>query len=272
VSAILKALIIGLIAATMASGSATAQSASPVLKIQFGPPSGIPNGYYELCVAYPDLCRMRPGQRLPATDDGSVALSLDVMNQLESVNAIVNAAIRPSHRDAWTPGEPVGDCKDFAMTKRQRLIDAGWPTSALLTAIVWTSWGERHLVLVARTTKGDFVLDNLNAKIVSWRSASYTWEKIQSPTDGLNWRDLRRPGSAPAAAVGGANPASATDAYERRSGGLASSTKAASAASRLIVVCSAEPRRRIETARSAASRLPIASSTGTLASECSRTL
>jgi predicted transglutaminase-like cysteine proteinase len=257
----------------MGSRSATAQSASPILKIQFGPPSGIPNGYYELCVAYPDLCRMRPGQRLPATDDGSVALSLDVMDQLESVNATVNAAIRPSYRDAWTPGEPIGDCKDFAMTKRQRLIDAGWPTSALLTAIVRTSWGERHLVLVARTNKGDFVLDNLNAKIVSWRSASYTWEKIQSPTDGLTWRDLQLSGSPrAAAAAAGANPASATDVYERKSGGLASSTNAASAASRLIVVCSAEPRRRIDTARSAASRLPIASSTGTLASECSRTL
>jgi predicted transglutaminase-like cysteine proteinase len=186
----LKALLAGLLAAAIAGGSAQAQSATQISKIRFGQPSGIPNGYYELCVAYPDLCRMRPGQ-IPVTDDGSVALTSVVMDQLKSVNVIVNAAIRPSHRDAWTPGEAVGDCKDFAMTKRQRLIDNGWPTSALPTAIVRTSSGELHLVLVARTSEGDFVLDNLTAKIVPWSSVSYLWEKIQSPTDGLTWLDLR---------------------------------------------------------------------------------
>jgi predicted transglutaminase-like cysteine proteinase len=186
----LKALLAGLLAAAIAGGSAQAQSATQISKIRFGQPSGIPNGYYELCVAYPDLCRMRPGQ-IPVTDDGSVALTSTVMDQLKSVNVIVNATILPSHRDAWTPGEAVGDCKDFAMTKRQRLIESGWPTSALPTAIVRTSSGELHLVLVARTSEGDFVLDNLTAKIVPWSSVSYLWEKIQSPTDGLTWLDLR---------------------------------------------------------------------------------
>ena len=77
------------------------------------------------------------------------------------------------------------------MTKRQRLIDSGWPTSALPTAIVRISSGQRHLILVARTSGGDFVLDNLTAEIVPWSRVSYLWEKIQSPTDGLNWLDLR---------------------------------------------------------------------------------
>ncbi len=58
----------------------------------------------------------------------------------------------------------------------------------------------------------------------------------------------------------------------RTSGGTASSTKLASAASADILVCLSLPRRRIETDRSAASFLPTTSSTGILASECSRTL
>jgi len=190
VSTALKALLAGLLAAAIAIGPAQAQSAVQISKIRFGQPSAMPNGYYELCVAYPDLCRMRAGQ-IPVTKDGSVTLTIAVMDQLQSVNISVNAAIRPSHRDAWTPGEAVGDCKDFAMTKRQRLIESGWPTSALPTAIVRTSSGELHLVLVARTSEGDFVLDNLTAKIVPWSSVSYLWEKIQSPTDGLTWLDLR---------------------------------------------------------------------------------
>jgi predicted transglutaminase-like cysteine proteinase len=190
VSTALKALIAGLFAVAMASGMAQAQSAGQLSKIRFGPPSSIPNGYYELCVADPDLCRMRAGQ-IPVTGDGSVTLTSTVMDQLKSINVLVNAAIRPSYRDAWTPGEPIGDCKDFAMTKRQRLIDSGWPSSAVPTAIVRTPSGDRHLVLVARTSDGDFVLDNLTAEVVPWSSASYRWEKIQSPTDGLMWLDLR---------------------------------------------------------------------------------
>ncbi len=57
-----------------------------------------------------------------------------------------------------------------------------------------------------------------------------------------------------------------------RSGGVASSTKAVSAASSGIDVCACEPSRRTETPRSAASRLPMARMTGTFCSECSRTL
>ena len=56
------------------------------------------------------------------------------------------------------------------------------------------------------------------------------------------------------------------------SGGVASLTNAASASSSPIDVCAGEPNRRTETARSAASRLPMARMTGVLCSECSRTL
>jgi predicted transglutaminase-like cysteine proteinase len=77
------------------------------------------------------------------------------------------------------------------MTKRQRLINSGWPSSALPVAIVRTFVGEQHLVLVARTSQGDFVLDNLTSGISPWRSASYSWEKIQSTTDALAWRAMK---------------------------------------------------------------------------------
>jgi|SRR5689334_17865534 len=56
------------------------------------------------------------------------------------------------------------------------------------------------------------------------------------------------------------------------SGGTASSVSIASALSSGITCWPSLPSRRIETVRSAASFLPTTSSTGTLASECSRTL
>ncbi len=109
-------------------------------KIRFGRPSAVPNGYYAMCVSPPNLCRVRAG-RVATTRDGSVELTGAMMDRLNSVNASVNASIRPAYGGEWTPERPVGDCKDFAMTKRQRLIDSGWPTSALPVAVVHTSSG-----------------------------------------------------------------------------------------------------------------------------------
>lgn len=158
-------------------------------KIRFGELTAIPNGYYEMCVSHPSLCRMRNG-RLASSPDGSVTLTSATMGQLASVNADVNATIRPAYREGWMPERTVGDCKDFALTKRQRLIDSGWPSSALPLAIVRTLSGEQHLILVARTSEGDFVLDNLAQQVVPWTSAAYSWEKIQSTTNVWAWRAI----------------------------------------------------------------------------------
>ena len=58
----------------------------------------------------------------------------------------------------------------------------------------------------------------------------------------------------------------------RTSGGTASVASSASAASNPTTFCSCIPSRRTDTVRNSASFLPTTSSTGTLASECSRTL
>ncbi len=158
-------------------------------KIAFGQVAATPRGYYDMCRQRPGLCRIVKG-RLPTLPDGSVALTAAAMRQLETVNAEVNAAITPSRREDWGAGEADGDCKDFALTKQQRLLRAGWPSSAVRAAIVLTRSGQRHMVLVARTSNGDFVLDNLNARIVAWTSAPYRWEKIQSKSDMWRWNSL----------------------------------------------------------------------------------
>jgi predicted transglutaminase-like cysteine proteinase len=164
-------------------------AAAKAEKIAFGQSAGVPLGYYQMCVGRPELCQARSG-RLPVTRDGSVLASSAAMTQLAAVNDDVNASIRANYSEDWTPGRPVGDCKDFAMTKRQRLIQAGWPSSAVPVAIVRTQAGEKHLILVARTSAGDYVLDNLDPRVAPWTNASYAWEKIQSPSGGLDWRSF----------------------------------------------------------------------------------
>lgn len=178
--------------ATSSAGAFAAiggSSSGDASKITFGDSVATPLGYYQMCVSHQSLCRLSSG-RLSATADGSVKVNGATMRQLESVNASVNAAIRPAIRNDWTPGQTVGDCKAFAMTKRQRLINMGWPSSAVPVAIVRTSSGVQHLVVVARTNQGDFVLDSLNHSIVPWTSAAYSWEKILSTTNGLAWRTM----------------------------------------------------------------------------------
>lgn len=100
--------------------------------------------------------------------------------------------------------------------------------------------------------------------------------------DARKWRALAKanPGLDPRRlAVGAPDRAAATVSACRErsyasftSGGVASAASAASASERLAELCACEPRRRMETVRSAASFLPTTRSAGTLASECSRTL
>ncbi|HEY1945063.1 MAG TPA: transglutaminase-like cysteine peptidase [Roseiarcus sp.] len=190
----LRTIAVVLFAALLGVGEAQAQSDNPpaaasaakAAKVRFGESAAIPSGYYALCVAHPEFCRVQAG-RLASRRDGSVILTAMALDRLNAVNESVNAAIRPAYGESWLPDQAAGDCKDYAMTKRQRLIEAGWPTSAVPVAIVRTPSDEKHLVLVARTDQGDFVLDNLARSIVPLGSAAYVWEKILSPTDGLSW-------------------------------------------------------------------------------------
>ncbi len=83
-----------------------------------------------------------------------------------------------------------GDCEDFALEKRRLLIENGIPSAALSIAVVKTRLGEDHAVLIVSTTQGDFVLDNLQYDVRSWRKAGYTWISRQGPGDDLGWVSL----------------------------------------------------------------------------------
>jgi predicted transglutaminase-like cysteine proteinase len=188
-----------LIAALLAAGANVAGAHAQTItspfngsgdaKIVFGQAAATPKGYYEMCVRRPALCRIGKG-RLPTLSDGSVPMTPAIMRQLKTVNAEVNAAVNPSRREDWGAGDSVGDCKDFALTKQQRLLSQGWPSSAVRAAIVRVGSGERHMVLVARTGNGDFVLDNLSAQVLPWAQVPYIWDKIQSKSDMWRWNSL----------------------------------------------------------------------------------
>ena len=178
-----------------AAGASSLSAVEPSTPISFREPVPIPVGYYELCVSSPSVCRPRSG-RLPRTADGAVRASPDLFERLQAVTVSVNRAITPvADRTApgigkWRVDAKAGNCKDYALAKRQKLIAAGLPSSAALVAIVRLWSGEQHAVLVVRTDRGDYVLDNLDDSVRPWRQVSYRWEKIQSPTDTWIWHRL----------------------------------------------------------------------------------
>ncbi len=121
---------------------------------------------------------------------------------LEKVNLDVNARIRPRTDeeafgvdDYWTlpldaGGRGEGNCKHYALEKRRQLIEGGMAEDALSLAIVKTTRGETHAVLLVATDRGDFVLDNLTPEIVGWRDTGYAWLSRQTPGAPLRWASI----------------------------------------------------------------------------------
>ncbi|MBY5636185.1 transglutaminase-like cysteine peptidase [Rhizobium leguminosarum] len=142
------------------------------------------------CAQNPTECRDNNGLAVVAMTDKQ-------MLQLKDVNTAVNRTMigRNDSRnelngDVWKVNVRSGDCEDFALTKRSRLIAMGWSSRALRIATAYTPSGEGHAVLVVRTDKGDLVLDNRKSSIKNWRDTDLRWDKIQSGTDPYVWYRL----------------------------------------------------------------------------------
>lgn len=158
-----------------------------------------PFGRAEAPVGYEEFCRSNPVECLP---EGPmlerVSLTRDSWDYLASLNRQINYSVKPVSDIAqygvverWTyPDVGKGDCEDYVLLKRRRLMEAGWPQSSLLITVVRDENNEGHAVLTVRTTKGDFVLDNKHSQILPWERTRYTFIKRQSGKDPRQWVSL----------------------------------------------------------------------------------
>lgn len=145
-----------------------------------------PMGFVYFCATNAQSC-------IPAARKAPVALTVASYEALNSVNRQVNDAIWPAadrsaDGDVWSVAPQYGDCDDYAVTKRERLMRAGWPADSLLLATARIRGGERHAVLVVVTDRGDFVLDNLTSEIAPWSETGYSWETRQTRENPLVWQ------------------------------------------------------------------------------------
>ncbi|PVE23428.1 transglutaminase [Microvirga sp. KLBC 81] len=124
-----------------------------------------------------------------------VVLTAQRLAVLRQVNQHVNSTITEvsdleqyGREDVWTlPASGKGDCEDFALLKRKLLAESGWPTSTLLVTAVQTAAGEPHAVLIARTDKGDYALDNKTSAIRPLAATGYVILSQQSQKSPGKW-------------------------------------------------------------------------------------
>jgi predicted transglutaminase-like cysteine proteinase len=147
-----------------------------------------PLQFVKFCMNYGAEC-----QQDATADQQSLPSGERARDMLREVNRAVNDAITPMKKPTspmlahWTVSPDAGDCNDYAVTKRHRLIAMGWPKSALRLAVVLTEGGQGHLVLVARMSDGDVVLDNLSSSVRPWSTAGYQWISMQSGSNPRFW-------------------------------------------------------------------------------------
>ncbi|WJR81395.1 transglutaminase-like cysteine peptidase [Bradyrhizobium sp. NP1] len=173
------------------------QDIGPSSPIAESAPTLAPFQHVRFCLRYPSECKSDP------MENERIDMNAENSELLDRINRGVNASIIPMAKsygtelqDGWTISPSMGDCNDFAVTKRHELLQSGLPARALRLSVVTTASGVGHLVLVVATTKGDLVLDNLTETIRTWQQTDYHWLKIQSTSDARFWYEIRTPGVA----------------------------------------------------------------------------
>lgn len=153
-----------------------------------------PYGFLRYCETSPEQCEGNAN-----LNDARLDVGPEQLVELDEVNRDVNNEIEPATdmeiygvNEFWTIPTKRGDCEDFALLKRQRLIEKGWPASALLITVVRDEKNEGHAILTARTSQGDFVLDNKNDQVKIWSITPYHYVMRQSYIDPKIWVSLDR--------------------------------------------------------------------------------
>jgi predicted transglutaminase-like cysteine proteinase len=148
-----------------------------------------PIGHYEFCQRLPQECNEKTPRQ------GPIELTRKLWARIIDVNNTVNTRILPrtdmenyGKEEYWAyPDNGYGDCEDYALEKRRELMQAGVPAGDLLMTVARQPNGDGHAVLTVRTSMGDFVLDNLQPKVLVWSDTPYTYLKRQSTTNSGQW-------------------------------------------------------------------------------------
>ncbi|MGI9354979.1 MAG: transglutaminase-like cysteine peptidase [Rhizobiaceae bacterium] len=178
-----------IIATGMALGVISTQAvAQGISHMKTGSVTSQPIGHAMFCKQHPRECRVR------SRANAAPKLTRKRWADLVKVNNHANFSVTPvTDQDAygveehWTYPRSFGDCEDYVLLKRYLLLQRGWPASSLLITVVKQPNGDGHAVLTVRTSKADYVLDNLETKIKPWNKTRYRFLKRQSTRHTGKW-------------------------------------------------------------------------------------
>ena len=184
-------------------GAASAAASERAIYVTIGGQARPPIGWVEFCNEHPKECATT------ASEPRDVVLTSKVWKDLVRVNRWVNEQIKPvTDMDHWGvverwsyPDDGQGDCEDYVLLKRRMLMEAGWPRGALLITLVRSDGFEAHAVLMIKTDRGEFILDNRTPAILLRTETAYRFLKRQSQTDPNIWISLDDPSPAAATAT-----------------------------------------------------------------------
>ncbi|MDI7864537.1 transglutaminase-like cysteine peptidase [Rhizobiaceae bacterium n13] len=161
-----------------------------------------PIGHYEFCQSHRDECSVR------SRSTTAVRLTEFGWATVRAINASVNHSIAPmtdqdlyGRDEVWAYPADAGDCEDFVLLKRKKLMDQGFSASDLLITVVRKPDGEGHAVLTVRTSEGDYVLDNLEDEVKVWYETPYTYLKRQATFNSGRWVTIENSGDLMVGAV-----------------------------------------------------------------------
>jgi predicted transglutaminase-like cysteine proteinase len=129
----------------------------------------------------------------------TITLTPETWKTLRAVNHLANTIITPvtdrKHwgvEDRWDyPDDGRGDCEDIQLFKRKVLFMAGLPRRALRMTVVLDETRSGHAVMMVRTDRGDFILDNKIDAVLPWNETGYEFLKREG-AEGTAWVALSR--------------------------------------------------------------------------------
>ncbi|WP_376986923.1 transglutaminase-like cysteine peptidase [Bosea sp. R86505] len=174
-----------LLLVTVSASGASAQTAGVPIASLPAAASGDARAPY----AWNDLCRRTPAEcRVDLREAEVVEMTPKLWKTILAVNTRVNREIEAiTDEDHWgvvdrwdLPTDGKGDCEDFALLKRKRLAEAGVPRRAMVMTVVIDEENAGHAVMMIRTDRGDFILDNKRNAVLPWSQTGYVYVKRES--------------------------------------------------------------------------------------------
>jgi predicted transglutaminase-like cysteine proteinase len=147
--------------------------------------------WVRFCEQLPDECVV------DLAEPEAITLRPDVWSIIVEVNERVNSMILAvTDQDHWGvldrwdyPDDGLGDCEDIQLLKRRLLVAAGVPQRTLRMTVVVDQRGAGHAVMMVRTHRGDFILDNKKNAVLPWNRTGYVYVKREG-TDSAAWVSL----------------------------------------------------------------------------------